>query len=84
LQQAEPQDVTSTPSAACTAACTSEAEKTNAGTLDAHPAAGDQNQGERTEQDQGDPLAKLAAALLALSPAERARLAAMLTRGEAS
>jgi hypothetical protein len=50
------------------------------GTLDADQEsrpAGDQGQGEGT--DQGDPLAKLAAALLDLSPADRARLAAMLT-----
>jgi hypothetical protein len=85
-----------TPSAACTAACTSEAENANAGT----PEAGHQGQGEATAAgtldadqqdrpagdrgqgegaDQGDPLAKLAAALLALTPADRARLAAMLT-----
>ena len=63
-----------------------------AGTLDADPQgrpAGDQEQGEGTDQggtarrssaaDQGDPLAKLAAALLDLTPADRARLAAMLT-----
>jgi hypothetical protein len=55
--------LTTTPSAACTAACTSEAKNDNAGTLAA---------------DQGDPLAKLAAALLTLSPADRERLAAML------
>ncbi len=56
--------LTSTPPAACTSACTSIAENANA---DKHDA------------DQGDPLAKLAAALLTLSPADRARLAAMLT-----
>ena len=55
--------LTSTPPAACTSACTSEAETDNAGNLDA------------------DPLTKLAAALLTLSPADRARLAAMLARG---
>jgi hypothetical protein len=55
--------------------------------------AGHQDEGEGIDQDgaargsstagapadQGDPLAKLAAALLTLSPADRARLAAMLT-----
>ncbi len=55
--------LTSTPPAACTSACTSEPENDNAGTLDA---------------DQGDPLVKLAATLLTLSPADRERLAAML------
>jgi hypothetical protein len=59
------QGVTPTLPAACTAACTSEAETTNAGNLGA---------------DQGDPLAKLAAAMLTLSPADHERLAAMLTR----
>ena len=56
--------LTPTPSAACTSACTSEAENANADALDA---------------DQGDTLATLAAALLTLSPADRERLAAMLT-----
>jgi hypothetical protein len=55
--------LTPTLPAACTSACTSEGENENAGTLDA---------------DQGDPLAKLAAALLTLSPADRERLVAML------
>jgi hypothetical protein len=51
---------------------------TQAPALDATPpSAGDQSEG--TDPDQGDPLAKLAAALLTLSPADRARLAAMLT-----
>ena len=58
--------------AACTAACTSEPENDNAGTAD-----GGRDKGEGT--DQGDPLAKLAAALLTLTPADRERLAAMLT-----
>ncbi|MGO8747694.1 MAG: hypothetical protein ACLQNE_17115 [Thermoguttaceae bacterium] len=84
-----------TPSAACTAACTSKAENANAGTLEAghrdqgegtaagtldvdrqDRPAGDQGGGEGA--DQGDPLAKLAAALADLTPADRARLAAML------
>jgi len=58
-------ELTSTPPAACTSACTSDAETDNADNLAA---------------DQGDPLTKLAAALLTLSPADRERLAAMLTR----
>ena len=106
-QDLTPQDLTSTPSAACTAACTSKPENANAGTpeaghqdqgegtaaatLDADPQGRpteDQGQSEGTDQggtarrssaaDQGDPLAKLAAALLDLTPADRARLAAML------
>ena len=92
-----------TPSAACTAACTSEAENANADTLDAdHCSIAeriDADQGDKGEGiDQGaaargsstagapsgsaDPLAKLAAALLTLSPADRERLAAMLTGGQ--
>ncbi len=50
-----------------------------AGTLDVDPQdrpAGGRERGEGT--DRGDPLAKLAAALLDLTPADRARLAAML------
>jgi hypothetical protein len=83
--------LTPTPSAACTAACTSEPENANAGTLDADQhdqPTGDQDQGEGTDQggtargssaaDQGDALTKLAAALLDLTPADRERLAAML------
>ena len=65
--------LTPTPSAACTAACTSEPENANADAPDAHQ--GDEGEG----TDQGDRLDKLAAALLTLSPADRERLAAMLT-----
>ena len=57
----------STPAAACTSACTSDAETGRAGGLNAKAYA-----------DQEDPLTKLAAALLTLSPADRQRLAAML------
>ncbi len=67
-----PQPLTPTPSAACTAACTREAENANAGT----PAAGHQGEGEGAA---ADPLATLAAALLTLSPADLAKLTAMLT-----
>ena len=72
--------LTQTPSPVCTRVCTSEPENAHAGTPDADRSAGDPQQGEGI--DQGDPLAKLAAALLALSPADRARLAAML-KGDA-
>ncbi len=76
MQAATPQDVTPTPSAACTAACTSEPENANAGTLDA-------DQGNEGEGTAGKPAAasleSLAAALLTLSSADRAKLAAMLT-----
>jgi hypothetical protein len=79
-----PQGVAATPPAACTCACTSEPENAHAGRVpsgcDADHSAGDQQQGEGI--DQADPLAKLAAALLALSPADRERLAAML-KGDA-
>ena len=51
-------------------------ENTNAGTAGANADQG--GRGEGTDQEQGDPLAKLAAALLTLSPADRAKLAAML------
>jgi hypothetical protein len=61
----------STPSTACTNACTSEPENANA------PAADQKNEGEGI--DQVDPLTALAAALLTLSPADWAKLAAMLT-----
>ena len=71
-----PQDVTPTLPAACTNAWTSEAENDNAGTLDAHQ--GDEGEG-TAAAGQGDPLAKVAAALLTLSPADRERRAALLT-----
>jgi hypothetical protein len=89
----KPQRVTSTVSAACTAACTSEGENANAGaagaaSLGAPPdAAGnldtDQgDEGEATADKPADPLAALAATLLTLSPADRARLATLLTKPE--
>jgi hypothetical protein len=75
----------STLSVACTAACTSEAQNANAGTLDAYQG----RQSEGADQGEGtnagplagpaDPVASLAAVLLNLSPADRERLAAMLT-----
>ena len=65
-----------TPSPVCTRVCTSEAENANAGTTD----AGHQGEGEGI--DQGDPLAAIAAALLTLSPADKARLTAMLARDQ--
>ncbi len=68
----------------CTRVCTSNLENANADAIDADQGSID----ERIDADQGtegeaadtDPLAKLAAALLTLSPADRKRLAAMLTR----
>ncbi len=86
-QDVTQQEVAPTPPAACTAACTSEAENANAGTPDAASlgtppqAAGtlgtDQGrEGEGT--DQGDPLAGLAAAIANLTPADRAKVAGML------
>ncbi len=65
------QGFTPTPSAACTGACTSMPENDNAGHHD---------ESEGTDRD--DPLAKLAATLLALSPADCERLAAILTSQE--
>jgi integrase len=84
------QHVASMPSPVCTRVCTSEGENANAGTADATSlgspplTAGtletDQgSKGERTAGKPADPLAALAATLLTLSPADRARLAAMLT-----
>jgi len=78
------QEVAATPPAACTAACTRIPEEGNGGALEADPAdvgrgpsaAGAPAAGAPT--DQGDPVAKLAAAMLNLSPADRERLAAML------
>ncbi len=89
--------LTPTPSAACTAACTSEPENANASapeatSPDTPPQAADtlitdqgsqaavvshRGQGEGTSQ--GDLLTKLAAALLTLSPADRAELSKLLT-----
>jgi hypothetical protein len=68
-------ELTPTPSDACTSACTSEGEK-------AHDSPQDAGQGQLAEDGsdaQPDPLAAIAAAIGALSPADRARLAAMLT-----
>ena len=81
-QDATRQDVTSTPSAACTAACNGNAKNSNADALE----AGHQDQGEGTDAGtldahQGDPLAKLAAAIAGLTPADRERLAGMLRQG---
>ena len=72
-----------TPFAVCTRVCTSEGENVNAGRSDGGPGEGegiDQGGAARgsSAADQGDPLAKLVAALLTLSPADRARLAGML------
>ena len=70
-----------TPSAACTSACTSEGENANADAPEVDQGNAneeiDQGRGSSTT-DQTAPLAKLAAALLTLSPADRERLASML------
>jgi hypothetical protein len=81
--------LTPTPFSVCTRVCTSEAENANADALEAAsfdtPQAADvlgtghPDEGEGTATiDQGDTLAKLAAAVANLSPADRERLAAML------
>ena len=82
--------LTPTPSAACTAACTGEPENANAdalnitslGTPPQAPNAldtGHQGESEGTAAiDQPDPLAAIAAAIGALSPTDRTRLAKML------
>jgi hypothetical protein len=99
LQGSNPQGFTPTASPVCTRVCTSEAENANAGTLEAdqgregteqfcgcHKKGDDAAKIPGGTADQGDTLAKLAAALLTLSPADRARLAVMLTghQGEAT
>ena len=80
----EPQALTPTP----LPVCTSEGEKANADTLEADslgtsPQAADALEAGHQDKsegiDQGDPLARLAAAIANLSPADRARLAAMFT-----
>ena len=73
-------EVTPTPSAACTAACTSKGENANADACQ----AGQLCEGEGIGQ--GDMLTALAAAIADLSPADGAKLAAMLvaTQGEAN
>jgi hypothetical protein len=65
--------LTPTPSAACTRACTNKPETANAGTADAEQG----NEAERI--DPADPLAVIAAVLAGLSPADRGRLAKMLS-----
>ena len=74
-EDATPQALTATPSAAWTAAWTSKPENANAVAPDAHQG----NEGEGTDQGLAvDHLESLAAALLTLSPGDRERLAAML------
>ena len=68
--------LTSTPPAACTNACTSEAENANAGHLNADQPAQAESGGVKPD-GQIDPLAVLAAAITTLSPTARARLAKM-------
>jgi hypothetical protein len=81
-----------TPFPVCTRVCTSEPENANANaleaaSLDTPPQAADvlgtghhaESEG-TADTDQGNPLAKLAAALLTLSPADRERLATWLAQ----
>jgi hypothetical protein len=70
--------LTPTPSAACTNACTSEMERANADALDVPEQK--KSTGAETPTAPADRLALLAAELAKLSPADRERLAAMLTR----
>ena len=79
MQAAKPQEVTPTASPVCTRVCTSNPGNDNAGTLDAPAVTPNEGEG----ADQGDPLAKIADALLTLSPADRAKLAALLTGQQA-
>jgi hypothetical protein len=74
--------LTATASAACTAACTRKRETDNGTTENG---AGDQseNDAEPAADQGGDSLAMLAAALVNLSTADRAKLAAMLLAGDA-
>ena len=81
----ETKALTPTPSAVCTRVCTSEAENANARVPSGYLDADQGSEGEGIDQG-GAPsgsLAKLAAALLTLSPADRARLAAMLNGRQA-
>ena len=71
-----PQRLTTTAFPACTAACTGKPENGNAGARDDHQA----NKSEGVAA--ADPLAVLAAALAVLSPADRGRLAGLLTGGD--
>jgi hypothetical protein len=68
---------------ACTNACTSKPESGNAGAPDDHQNdARDNHQANKSEGvAAADPLAVLAAALAMLSPADRGRLAGLLTGG---
>ena len=88
----ELQALTPTPSDACTAACTSEPENVNTDTSKTGQAEAPSPPADQPAQaaafahrskaegiDQGDPLDKLAGALLALSPADREKLTVMLT-----
>jgi hypothetical protein len=69
--------LTPTPSAACTCACTSEGKNVDAGPQDAES-------GQSVDDGSGvrpDPLAAVAAAISALSPADRMKLAKMRLNG---
>jgi hypothetical protein len=68
------QDVTGPAALACTAACTSEGENRNGGDLD----QGQDGKSEGAAGTPADALAAIAAAVSALGPADRERLAALL------
>ena len=73
------QVVTSIESNACTAACTSESETDHGDhPTSSTPTVARLSCNSNQKVDESDPVAAIAAALLALSPADRARLAAML------
>ncbi|NLF73891.1 MAG: hypothetical protein GX575_33195 [Candidatus Anammoximicrobium sp.] len=71
------QDVTETAAPACTAACTGEGENRNAGDLDTD----EEGKSEGTDgTPSADALATLAAAISALAPGDRDRLAELLQK----
>jgi hypothetical protein len=86
------QEIAYTPPAACTSACAIDAESVDAGAADAvslqtpvqavEPLSTDPSNNDLTPSTAvpDDPLAKLAAAIAVLTPAERTRLAGLLGR----
>ena len=69
-------ELTSTPLPVCTRVCTSEGENANADALYADQ--GNKGEGIGESSGSGDPLAAIAAAIAALSPADRQRLSSIL------
>ena len=83
LQVPESQDLTEAPSAACTAACTSEAQNANADPNQKHHDEEGKAASEPVAESgapAAEPLALLAKAIAKLSAEDRARLIAMLAR----